>query len=285
MKSIRNSKLNSVAYCFADPKAWFDRSEHRHVSAAGTPMAHPFRLEPASIHEDLFVDYSYREGAEGKEHEVELEVEFALSRRIGLVMELPYSYLDAGDGASVNGFGDLAIAPRFLLAEYKKFFLAFNIEVELPTGNKSRGLGGSGFAFAPSFSTWHDLGNWWVLNTQTGLETSSQGDELFVLASLIHTFGNKRWGRALQKNAEVDHGHADHEHVHSPQGLLSLILEMDSRIGLSGDAGKGQVGVEGIVGAYYGVTETFNLRLAYQFPLTSPREFDRGLIVGGLWFF
>ncbi|NOY00580.1 MAG: hypothetical protein GXP30_12715, partial [Verrucomicrobia bacterium] len=150
----------------------------------------------------------------------------------------------------------------------------------LPTGNEARGLGGGEVAFAPSFSTWHDLGNWWVLNTQTGVESNSSSNELFLSASLIHTFGRRRLDLSLDDEHEHDHGHN-----HLPSGLLSLIFEADSRVGLSGDAGEGTVGVEGIVGVYYGLTEKFNIRLGYQFPITSPREFDRGAILGGLWLF
>ncbi|MCF6313095.1 MAG: hypothetical protein L3J39_11645 [Verrucomicrobiales bacterium] len=273
-----SSEYRSFGFDFTE--GWFDRAEHRHVSALGTPMAHPFRLEPASIHSDVFVDYSFRKGAEGNEQEAEMEMEFALTRRIGLVVEVPYSYLNPKGGASVDGLGDLAIAPRFLLAEYERFSLAFNIEVELPTGDEARGLGGGEVAYAPSISTWHDLGNWWVLNTQTGLESSSSSNELFFLTSLIHTLGSK-------KRNLLDHEGHEHDdaHKHLPKGLLSLILELDTRVGLSGDAEKGSVAVEGILGAYYGVTEAFNLRLGYQFPVTNPREFDGGLIVGALWLF
>ena len=265
-----------ASFGFDLSEGWFDHSEHRHVSPLGTPMAHPFRLEPASIHSDLFTDYSFRKGGDGNEHELEMELELALSRRIGLVVEVPYGFLESEGGASVDGIGDVAIAPRFLLAQYDRFSLAFNFEIELATGDEERGLGGGEIAYAPSFSTWHDLGNWWVLNTQTGLESSSSSNELFILASLIHTFGRKETELALKD---------DDGHNHLSKGLVSLILEVDTRIGLDGDAGEGVVGMEGILGAYYGLNEDFSLRLGYQFPLTSPREFDGGGIFGMMWQF
>ncbi len=261
-------------------EGWFDRPALSHLSPRGVPLTHSFRLEPAQIHQDLFLDYSFRTGTEGTEHEIELELELALTRRIGLVIETPYRFVNPANGPSVDGFGDLAISPRFLLAEYDRFSLAFNFETELPTANADRGLGSGEVALAPSFSTWMDLGNWWTLSTQTGIERalSSRDSELFFRTSLVHTFGGDR------PAALSDRGH-DHGHAHLRPGLLSVILEADGAMGLSSGAGKGVVGVEGMLGVYYRLIEDFDIRVGYQFPLSTPREFDGGLLFGVVWLY
>ena len=130
-------------------EGWLDPPLHSHLSPLGTPLIHSFRLEPAFTHRDLFLDYSFRSGPGGTEHEIEIELEWALTRRIGLVLEVPYAFVNPADEPAVNGFGDLAITPRFLLAEYDRFLLAFNLEIETPTGNEDRGLGGGEVALAP----------------------------------------------------------------------------------------------------------------------------------------
>ena len=131
--------------------SWFEPPEHSHASPLGSPLIHSFRLEPAFTHRDLFVDYSFRSGPEETEHEIETELEWALTWRLGLVLELPYRFVNPDAGSAVDGVGDLAVSPRVLLAEYERFLLAFSFEVEIPTGDEDRGLGSGEVALAPSF--------------------------------------------------------------------------------------------------------------------------------------
>lgn len=251
-------------------EGWLNSPLHSHLSPLGTPLIHSFRLEPAFTHRDHFLDYSFRSGPEETEHEIESEFEWALTRRIGLVLEVPYRFVNPADEPSVNGFGDLAISPRFLLAEYHRFLLAFNLEIETPTGNEDLGLGNGEVVLAPSFSAWVDLGSWTTFNTQIGVEHTLESNETELLfrASLIHTLGHPSQETAGQ-------GH----HDHLPPGLLSVIFEVDGMIELSGED-DGVVSAEGIVGAYYGLAAGIDLRAGYQFPLSSPRELDGGLVIG-----
>ena len=143
-------------------------------------------------------------------------------------------------------------------------------EVEIPTGDEDRGLGSGEVALAPSFSAWLDLGHWWALNTQLGIEHTLEHSEteLLVRASLVYTLGR------------ADHQPADEHHPgHLPTGLWSLIFEVDGTVGLAGGE-DGVVNAEGIVGVYYGLSEGVALRAGYQFPLSSPRELDGGLTTG-----
>jgi hypothetical protein len=62
-----------------------------HANPCGTPFVHGFLTEPAFLGRDLFVDMT----RSGDETEAEVEVEWSLTRRLGLVAELPY--IDADD--------------------------------------------------------------------------------------------------------------------------------------------------------------------------------------------
>ena len=87
---------------------WFDPWEHAHFRE-GTPLEHHFDLEPAFLGRDLIVDYSGLTFAEESEHEIELELEWALSNRIGFIIEQPYIISDPDTGSESSGLGDLAV--------------------------------------------------------------------------------------------------------------------------------------------------------------------------------
>jgi hypothetical protein len=254
-------------------EGWLDPPVHSHFSPRGTPMIHSFRTEPAFMRRDLLLDYGFRSEAGGREQEIGAEIEWPLSRRLGLVFEMPYVFVDGEGEGSVDGFGNLAVSPRVLLAEYERFLLAFALEVETPMGDTDGGIAEDEVALAPSLSTWNDLGRWWALNTQSGVEhaVESNDSKFFFRSSLIHTFG---CGEA----AESDHtGHVDHKGL--CPGLVSMIFEMDLGVDLSGKEDGEWVG-EGIVGVLVGVSENIDLRFGYQFPLSRSEELNGGLIGG-----
>jgi len=262
-------------------RGWSDRPRHRHLSPLETPLIHPFRAEPAFTLTDLLMDYSYRNETGLNEHEIETEMELALTRRAGLIVEIPYRCIDRDHDPSVNGFGDLAVSPRFLLAQYDRFLLASSLEIETPTGDSGRDLGHGEVALAPSLSGWFDLGHWWTAHAQCGSEHALQSNEseLFFRAALIHTFGAK-----VDKLDDNNHD-ADHDELHGlTPGNFSLIFEVDSAIGLAGEE-DGDVAAEGLVGAYYSLTKHIDLRIGYQFPLTASVDLNSGVTGGLIWHF
>ncbi len=259
-------------------EGWFAPTAHSHFSRRGTPMIHSFRVEPAFTRRDFLLDYSFGRRRGEDEHEIEAELEWALTRRLGVVLEVPYTFVHPDGEAAVDGFGALAISPRFLLAEYERFLLAFALEVETPTGSIRHDLGSVEVALAPSFSTWIDLGHWWAANTQCGVEHAleSNDSELFCRMSLIHT---------LMPEAVHDDDETDHDHTHGlTPGLISLILEVDTAMALSG-AEDGDIEAEGIAGLYCGISDHMDLRLGYVFPLSTAQDLYSGLTAGFLWHF
>lgn len=259
-------------------RGWSEPYLHSHFSPLGTPLVHSFRTEPAFTQRDFFVDYGFRNEANADEQEVEAELEWAISRRFGLILEVPYISVDDEDDGSAYGFGNLAISPRLLLAEYDRFLLAFNLEIETTTGDTNGGISHDEPALAPSFSTWIDLGNWWTVNAQSGVEFPLEtGDsELFIRTALLHTFAP----------AEVhDHDRAldSHPHEHLPD-LFTIIFEADFSLGLSG-AEDGNWTAEGVIGLDAGIRKDTNMRVGYQFPLSTHQELNSGIIFGLIYHF
>ena len=257
---------------------WFDPWPHTHYSRRGTPNVHLFRNEPAYLDRDFFLDYTLKHGAEGMEMEVEAEVEYAFTRRIGIVFEAPYAFLDPDEGERENGLGDIAIAPRFLLVEFDRFLLSANAEFSFPTGDEDRGLGSGEAAINFSLSTWTDLGANFTLQTNAGIEHGlrTDSDALTWGGAVTYSFYIGSQPELLRAGGAV--------RSHFPAGLVNLIAEIRGEHPLDGDE-KGSGTAEVIFGAAYSITPHVEIRGGLTFPAWNPREFDNGLIVGLIYHF
>jgi hypothetical protein len=269
---------------FSLDRGWTDPWVHSDFSPRGTPLVHLFGLEPAFLDRDLFVDYAFTKGEDEEESELALELEYALTRRIGVVVEAPLVSLNPDAGETETGLGDAAIAPRVLLVETDRFLLSGNLELAFPTGSESRGLGSGEVAIGPSVSTWLDLGNWVTLSTQVGTEhgTESGDSELSYAAALTWSFR----GPALfpaQADAHAGHGHGRGA-SHFPPGLTSLILEYTGRTALSGDDADRSTG-EVLFGLSHVLTESLEVRGAYQLPVGGTHDIDYGYVFGIIYHF
>lgn len=249
--------------------SYFEPFEHLHFSPLGTPILHPFGIEPALTGRDFFTTYRYRSGDGLEEHEVEWELEWAFTKRLGIIVEMPYVFEREG-GESNDGFGDIAVVPRALVVDRDRFLLTAQLEIVAPTG--TNGFGGS-TALAPGFANWIDLGHNWTLNSQVAVEHVFDEDinELIFGFGLLKSFG----GGGLDAEGHV-HGHAT--------SGLNLHLEIGGAVGLSGED-SGAVELEGLVGLSYQVNSKIDLRAGVEFPLSSPRGFDAGLVTGFVWHF
>jgi hypothetical protein len=252
-------------------RGWLDKHSHSHFSPMGTPLIHPFRIEPAFSNHDLLVDYSFYSKSDEHEHEIETEVEWPLTRRLALIAEVPYAFVDPEEDSSFNGIGDMGFGSRILLGEYERLLLAFNLEIETPTGDSDKGLGRGETAIAPSFSTWFDLDKGWAGHLQLGSEheVSSSENELFFRAALVHTLTSGDY-----------HGNEHDAHIHGlPPGLLSLIVEIDGAVDIAADD-SGHTETEGIFGIHYSIYEHTDLRLGYVFPFSKSQELNGGFTFG-----
>ena len=207
-------------------------------------------------------------------------MEWALTRRIGIVVEGPLVQVNPEEGDTETGLGDVAIAPRFLLVDTDRLLLSGNLEVSFPTGDAGRGLGGGEAGIAPSISTWVDLGHWFTLHTQVGTEhgLESGDSELFYNAAVTYSF--------LAPALFSGGGHSDRHagHAHFPPGLTNLIVEFTGRTGLSG-ADDDRSTAEVLFGASYNVDETWEIRGGYTLPVGGERDVDDGFVLSVIYHF
>lgn len=251
---------------------WLDPWRHADLSRRGTPFVHLFGLEPAFLDRSVILSYAFTDADDEREHEFEAEIEWALTRRIGLLIEAPYAVLNPDVGPTEHGIGDTVIGGRFLLAEFDWLLVSANLGVSLPTGSEDRGLGSGEVGLEPSVSLWLDLGNWITFNAQAGTEhgVESGDDVLFYNAALAWSF------RAPALFGRGTGGHADH--LHFPPGLTSLIAEFSGEVVLNG-ADDGRATQELLLGVSHNLTQVWELRGGYQIPLGRPRDFDSGYVV------
>jgi len=252
----------------------FDRPVHTHFSSRGTPLVHLFLVEPAVLHRDFFLDYRLGNNVDGNvdEQELEGELEWAVTKRLGLILEAPYLGLDPVDSPNTSGFGDISIAGRALLVARETFFLSGNVGVGLPTGNVGRSLGRGEATLSSTFTSWHDLGNWVALHTQFGTEVGLQSGDAELIYGLAIT--RSFLGPVLfSRSATGKHDEGD-GHMHAfPPGFTSLILELTGSSGLSGEE-TGQTFFELLPGISYTPVEHVEMRFGVRFPLFRPERLD-----------
>jgi hypothetical protein len=265
MRLVNALALVALSPSLASAADFFEPFVHHHLSKQGTPFVHSFGIEPASTGRDLFFDHSYREGNGVAEHESEVELEWAFTNRLGVILEVPYTWEDEEGGSTASGFGDLAIVPRVLLIERERFLLTAQLEIALPTGSSR--FGGE-TAIAPGVVLWNDLGNWWTLNSSVAIEHGFDADssELLFGIGLVKSFGERC----------EDHGD---DHQHATGGRFNIHLEATGSTPLTG-ADEGDFNLEGLLGISYGPIADFDIRVGYLFPITSPKDFDHGFTAG-----
>jgi hypothetical protein len=280
-----------------------------HRSPSGTPWVHPFTIEPAHLHRDLYFIYKYAKDAEGgpvDEHELEVHFDWALTRRFGILIGAPYLGL-IGPDEQATGYGDLEVAPRIVIIESDAFFLSANILVTIPTGDEERGLGAGETIIAPFLTTWNDLGtsallpwrNWNTMFLNVGPEygVETGNGALTYTAVFCHTFlapklifphhhnnghGNGHGNGHAHGNGN-GHAHNGHGHAASggtisvfgpgyPPGLMTLHLEFNGQSELQDDR---LTTLQMLTGFSYSLTESLEFRFGVEFPLNHPElQFD-----------
>ena len=253
---------------------WLDPWPHTHFSQRGTPFVHLFLTEPAFLDRDLFMDYRMIRGDDGYEVELEVELEWAITRRIGVVIETPYEFLNPNGSPDERGLGDMAIAPRFLLVDTERFMFSGNLGVALPTGNERRGLGSGEISLSPTVSWWYDLGNWFTFQGQVGTDHALESGDSEFLWNFAFTYSFL--GPSLNGTSSGDSTYGGR---HYPPGLINLITEVTGRTALDGEQDN-RSSAEILFGISYLITSDWEVRGAVQVPLFEPRELSSGFIFG-----
>jgi hypothetical protein len=249
-------------------RAWFDPWPHSHKSASGTPRVHHFLLEPAFLGRELLTDFRMVNGVDEDEMELEAEIEWALTRRMGLVLEAPMESIKPADESRETGLGDLGLGVRAVLLDLPRLTFAASLGASIPTGDEDRGLGSGEIELSPSLAAWIDLGGWVALNLQAGTSHGLKSDDAEFF-----------WRGGLSWSFMLYGDDAPHTHGHFSPGMFSLLGEIDGRTGLSGEDNDTST-AQALLGASLSLTSKVDVRGGYILPLGKPREIDNAFILG-----
>lgn len=258
---------------------------HTHFSENGTPYIHPFTFEPPQIHQDVFFIFKYAENTlDGSdEYETEFHIDWALTKRLGILFAVPKVGNHQADGTQNVGIGDLEIAPRVMWIEDDTFILATNLFITAPTGDETRDLGAGEATISPLITTWHDLGNWNSLLINFGPEYGMRsGDKSMVYGfSIAHTWLGHS---ILNSESHDDHDHGEHEGhaAHFVPGMQTIYLEMAGETQLNGEK---QTMIALLPGYSYVLAESAELRFGVLLPVSETKRFDRQYFASFTWIY
>lgn len=255
---------------------WLSPWEHNHFSEDNVPYIHLFNLEPAFLDRDIFLDYKINNLKDEKEIELEFEAEWAITNRIGLILEAPYIFLDEEGAQNEDGLGDFALGSRFLLLRDSDSILSFNLGFSFPSGKNSQGLSEDEYALNYSLSYWASIYENLALNLQLGAEHGLETENISLnynaaLAYSIMTF-------ASSSKEHVGHGH---EGTHFYPGMINLILEYSG----TSNWEEGNSSSELLFGVSYLLTSSWEVRTAYSIPLQRSNELQDSIIMSLVYHF
>jgi len=178
--------LAGAVVAIAASPAAAQHDEHTHEDGVHThrgPGPHfidAFFTENAYIERKIRPDVFISTGDEGERYTVQLEVEWALLAPLSIIVHAPAHHIVPAVGASETGIGDISIGPKFaLINDRQRFIVAVGADLEIPTGDETRGLGEEHAAAAPFLLAWLPFGpeRRWLIQGSGHVDIPLEGDE------------------------------------------------------------------------------------------------------------
>jgi hypothetical protein len=132
--------LSVVAFaCFA-PRAMAQDVEQPIIE-----LFDPLVTRNPTPERELELNVEYEKGDEGKEVEAEVELSWRFGERVEASIEVPVPFLMPRAGSDESGLGDITVGGKVLVFQSidQPALVTVGLELGLPTGSESRGLGGS----------------------------------------------------------------------------------------------------------------------------------------------
>ncbi len=91
-------------------------------------------LDMGELEFDLVV--SFLRFDDRDETETILEIEYGLTGRLLIELEIPYLVVDPSPGSREHGIGDLELEAKYAIGEFYALCLALGAEISIPTGDE-----------------------------------------------------------------------------------------------------------------------------------------------------
>lgn len=201
-------------------QGWLEKFPQRHSGVTGVPLVLAFFSDPAFLGREVYVNF----GATGGRSRVEAELEWALTRRQGLLVHTLWNETSKGSGT-----GDSDIGLRNVLAEFDRFIFTFTALAIVPSGDAGKETGTGEWGWGGVFNFWSDLGNWVTLQSNIGVE--DRGAKEII------------WSFSLAKSFAVPALLPARRGVGDTVPSLSFLAEVAGKSGAHGTDGRWLVGV------------------------------------------
>lgn len=172
----------SLAF-IAAPAVRAQEHSHEHPHSHRGPGPHfidAFFTENAYIERKIRPDVFFGNGEAADLYTFRLEIEWALHRDWSVIVHAPTHHLQVDPTGSETGIGDISVGPKWaLLNNRQAFILAVGADLELATGDETRGLGEEHAAAAPFLLTWLPFGpeRRALVQTAAHFDIPLEGDE------------------------------------------------------------------------------------------------------------
>lgn len=226
---------------------------------------HGIRTEIDFIERSLEFQIADTRGADDgqvDELEFELELVYAISDRVVLIVGQPYIFLDPINDADTSGFGDLELGFRFLAFNGERDGVFFGLNMSVPTGDEDRDLGAGNTVLEPTALWAHDFGGGTYLQSvvawEVPVDVNDPTNDLRYDTGLFHTFTGTEDALVFK--------------------YLTAIFEVNGATTLNGPDADRTV-IDLTAGVRWIVREEDEVGIGWSFPVSGDQNFDSQLLI------
>lgn len=191
----------------------------------GLHFTHPIFTESVSPDRKVRFDFGQEWEEEGTGSELELEAEYAFHRSFSIEVGVPYGFLSPDEGSSESSMGSAEVSFKFanFAFEDRGVLLGYGLEVGIPTGDTSKGIGnGHIWEIEPFLNIGIKTGNVELVAwSRFGIPTNQRSDEEIETEiaydfSMLYHFSPRAQG-LIELN-----GHGGLSGEEAGEGMISL---------------------------------------------------------------
>jgi hypothetical protein len=232
-------------------------------------FSHPLITESPSPDTKVRFDYFYRRFRSDKtsEHSARVEFEYAFKPSFSVEVNLPYTFIKTEAQPTISHTDSMDVAVKLTSSVFKKHhvLLVYGVEVGLPTGSDSKGIGSSHVVdVAPYF----------------GAGLKSQNVEVVAFTS-IRVPANKRVGDedATTLGYQLSF-------LFKPNPTVQPLIEIDGHTGLNGvERGNTVINLSPGIKFRPLHSEHWQIGAGVGFPITNRHEFSNRVVVSAFYHF
>ncbi len=228
-----------------------------------SPRFKLLKISAPVFEREVRMNYSFTNNGDGgkiDEHELELELEVPVSRRLLIEVEPKVLSVSPNDDEEDDhiGFGDTSLLSKVMLLETCNTTLLSVFGAEFPTGNENHELGSGMTTIITGLGLWRDLGRRFAIHNYFGLDIPAGGKSEEAPDTTI------KYAAALAKTFTSKDTYLF--------GNLTLFVELNGGSDIGSHSDNTLVSI--LPGIRWNLRHGFWLMPGIEFPITNRDEFD-----------